>query len=932
MLSCRLQLLVCIVILSIVYAAKSDDDQYPCMGRGYRSETSGNCNCINGYFGYKCQYKYCPFGTSWHSKPLVEHARNTENVACSNAGDCDHDTGECICRPGYDGRACERMACPTRPMLRFAEGVDNFYNNRYTDPNDLTTLPVTIGVGGDLLTTLPFGSSSGNTIIMKAGTIPGLDPPCSGHGRCRTMRDASEMWDGLNLIHPPAFYTSWEADKMQGCLCDKGWDGFDCSLRSCPWGRDPLDSQLSTYKNEIYTIECQATVGYFAIDIHGGHTAPIPYDADYMYLKKVLEGVDGVGTVDVTMQENRYGNAQICGDGEKLKTQFTLRDHAGLRPPARINKKLGNSRFRTDSSTLLKDGENDAIIRFVSEYTMNCKDVNEHGHGYIQFAYGDSITENLDITSNGASAAVAGALIQLGDLVNAGWTNLDVETSILGRDGNDKICYGQNNTMIIEIQSDYGNIPGLKLIDGSYAEQEAYVTLGFGGRSLGITLTSNSGTGPVYECSNQGTCDRLTGTCKCLAIENFEGDDRHVTMAKAAASDPSSLGGAGYIGDCGHMEHNTSTCLLSDDNNASTACNGQGVCKNGRCECYDGFGGMDCSIQHCPKAAAWFDEPTSSTKAHEAVECAGFGFCDRKEGKCICRDGFTGNACQIKDCPSDPNTGEYCNGHGYCHSVHDIFSLYGLSYGSDLRPSLNEPQTWDANMIYECLCSAKYSAGEFGHPLKTPNDPKDWVGRYHVGGRPVPGWTGYACHQRLCPRGDSQTTENSLRVTPVVKERQRVLCTLTSGTFYMKFFGQKTPLIDYDATDLVVKRAIESINTVGNVTVIIEDGSQACKSDFTSGTGMTVQFDTEGGDLPLTVVGSDTDANEIGIEADVDGTSENLECGGVGVGMCDRENGVCDCAPDRYSSDGEGGMGANGDCGHRPNRAGFSNDFSPSGT
>jgi len=35
-------------------------------------------------------------------------------------------------------------------------------------------------------------------------------------------------------------YNRWDADKTQTCLCDAGFSGPDCSLRSCPRNNDPL--------------------------------------------------------------------------------------------------------------------------------------------------------------------------------------------------------------------------------------------------------------------------------------------------------------------------------------------------------------------------------------------------------------------------------------------------------------------------------------------------------------------------------------------------------------------------------------------------------------------------------------------------------------------------------------------------------------------
>jgi EGF-like domain len=34
-------------------------------------------------------------------------------VECSNMGICDQNTGACKCREGFEGNACERLACPS---------------------------------------------------------------------------------------------------------------------------------------------------------------------------------------------------------------------------------------------------------------------------------------------------------------------------------------------------------------------------------------------------------------------------------------------------------------------------------------------------------------------------------------------------------------------------------------------------------------------------------------------------------------------------------------------------------------------------------------------------------------------------------------------------------------------------------------------------
>ena len=84
---------------------------------------------------------------------------------------------------------------------------------------------------------------------------------------------------------------------------------------------------------------------------------------------------------------------------------------------------------------------------------------------------------------------------------------------ISGAGGTDKICdtTGEQTTKI-SIYSDYGNIPSLGLLDGSYYKNDGvYINKGLGN----FTFINNAGNGTVYPCSNQGICNHKYGTCLC---------------------------------------------------------------------------------------------------------------------------------------------------------------------------------------------------------------------------------------------------------------------------------------------------------------------------------------------------------------------------------------------------------------------------------
>ena len=80
------------------------------------------------------------------------------------------------------------------------------------------------------------------------------------------------------------------------------------------------------------------------------------------------------------------------------------------------------------------------------------------------------------------------------------------------------------------------------------------------------------------------------------------------------------------------------------------SCHGHGYCETAHgsksCFCFPGFHGPDCSVRVCPSGRAWVDYPKHDNTAHyNYAECSNMGICDRDTGKCDCRPGFTGPAC-----------------------------------------------------------------------------------------------------------------------------------------------------------------------------------------------------------------------------------------------------------------------------------------------
>ena len=313
-------------------------------------------------------------------------------------------------------------------------------------------------------------------------------------------------------------------------------------------------------------------------------------------------------------------------------------------------------------------------------------------------------------------------------------------------------------------------------------------------------------------------------------------------------------------------------------------CSYNGICNtDGRCECVAGFKGSDCSERVCPLGSAFSDIAYSTDSAHRNVECSNRGLCNQVNGNCECMDGFTGIACERMLCPNE------CSNNGKCMSYHD-FALQTLNTNSE---SFTYNSVWDSQKTFGCVCDY--------------------------------GYTGYDCSLRICASGDDPLTVGG------VQEKQLMKCTANSGTFILYFEGRHSKTISANGNEQDVEIALNAIKGVDDVSVSFSEGSRVCRNDVINIVQIT--FNGNFGPLaPLVPVDIDLSAGailEIGanpstqgmvddsliIYTPTKGTKENAECSNRG--LCDYATGTCQCHDFLFvGSDGYGGPGNRGDCGH----------------
>ena len=97
------------------------------------------------------------------------------------------------------------------------------------------------------------------------------------------MRELGLLHKDSDGLSAPVQYGSgpnssitWDADRILGCHCNEGYEGFTCNLRSCATGTDPLldgdDSLYTCYNHGICnhdTGACKCFSGWGSSDGNG---------------------------------------------------------------------------------------------------------------------------------------------------------------------------------------------------------------------------------------------------------------------------------------------------------------------------------------------------------------------------------------------------------------------------------------------------------------------------------------------------------------------------------------------------------------------------------------------------------------------------------------------------------------------------------------
>ena len=280
-----------------------------CSGHGSCSSTEG-CECFPSYHGIDCSSRLCPSGKAWFDFPTSSNNAHSLLTECSNMGTCNRYTGICKCRNGFGGPACDKMICPTKIDSKYTSGV---------------TLP------------------------------------CHGNGQCLSVKQASLKQDYITLYDSINNYNDWDNDMVHACLCDKGWKGVGCDVKSCPTGWDPNtggDTERQIIECKCNGVSCS---GGIYLRMRGQQTRKIPWGASTLNIQKAIHQLNGIDHVNVTFHNN---TRTVCSTGKGSVTLIEF-----LVPQDKIDTIIAIAPDITDNGgniTVFSKGTASPLLPFIS--------------------------------------------------------------------------------------------------------------------------------------------------------------------------------------------------------------------------------------------------------------------------------------------------------------------------------------------------------------------------------------------------------------------------------------------------------------------------------------------------------------------------------------------------------------------------------------
>ena len=357
-----------------------------------------------------------------------------------------------------------------------------------------------------------------HTLAARAAKCPAN---CNGRGLCKTVGEIAAAGihrfvggvGGVNTyagMAVPAAYRLWDADASTMCVCDAGYEGPDCSQRSCPLGDDPLTDGGALDEVQGFTVSGNAndggtyalrftgfdgaawTTAAFALATNTASSAAM--SANAAAIKAALEELPGGAAGAVTA---------ACGSDyssvPNVRCTVTFTSLPGNVPDLTVLALAGAPVVAQPSQPVhVFAGVVGSSLNVDVGLRLFPEDVTGFRAG--QFVGAATTTVDTSADSSLLAAAVSAAL-------QGASTGASAFTYMYGSAGAVVAAgpYGGGSANVVVI------MPSRAL--GAAKS----IRLTFNGVSYDSVLDATDGTKETLPCSNRGTCDAAAGVCSCFS-------------------------------------------------------------------------------------------------------------------------------------------------------------------------------------------------------------------------------------------------------------------------------------------------------------------------------------------------------------------------------------------------------------------------------
>eukprot|EP01031_Cornospumella_fuschlensis_P038456 gene38456-46739_t len=121
---------------------------------------------------------------------------------------------------------------------------------------------------------------------------------------------------------------TWDANRVYGCECDEGYEGYDCSLNSCPTGDDPL-TKGQYDEQQILSCTDSDAEGSIVLTFRDAVTVPLRPTATTQQVKRALEALTTIEEVVVETVDPAATDSLCTAAGNQFSITF-LTEHGNL--------------------------------------------------------------------------------------------------------------------------------------------------------------------------------------------------------------------------------------------------------------------------------------------------------------------------------------------------------------------------------------------------------------------------------------------------------------------------------------------------------------------------------------------------------------------------------------------------------------------------